>query len=71
MILSATAAAILEDAAGELGLSALAYKFLGGIMHSADALAALFNPTVNSYKRINAPPTLSGSTWSPALPRSS
>ena len=26
-------------------------------MHTADALAALFNPTVNSYKRINAPPT--------------
>src|SRR6185312_7121957 len=23
------------------------------------------NPTVNSYKRINAPPTLSGATWSP------
>jgi glutamine synthetase len=31
-----------------------------GVLHSADALAALFNPTVNSYKRINAPPTTSG-----------
>jgi hypothetical protein len=31
----------------------------------ADALCALFNPTVNSYKRINAPVTLSGATWSP------
>ena len=30
----------------------------------ADALCALFNPTVNSYKRINAPRTLSGATWS-------
>jgi glutamine synthetase len=25
----------------------------------------LFNPTVNSYKRINAPRTTSGATWSP------
>ncbi len=29
------------------------------------ALAAITNPTVNSYKRINAPRTLSGATWSP------
>jgi glutamine synthetase len=34
-------------------------------MHSADALAAITNPTVNSYKRINAPRTASGATWSP------
>ena len=34
-------------------------------MHSADALTAITNPTVNSYKRLNAPPTLSGATWSP------
>ena len=34
-------------------------------MHSAEALCSLFNPTVNSYKRINAPRTLSGATWSP------
>ncbi len=48
-----------------LGLSKLAYDFLGGIMHSAEELTALFNPTVNSYKRINAPRTSSGATWSP------
>ncbi len=53
------------DGKGELGMSKLAYNFLGGIMHSAEALCALFNPTVNSYKRINAPRTLSGATWSP------
>lgn len=53
-----------KDARG-LGLSPLAYKALGGIMHSAADLAAIFNPTVNSYKRINAPRTLSGATWSP------
>jgi len=34
-------------------------------MQAAPALAAIFNPTVNSYKRINAPRTLSGATWSP------
>ncbi|MFQ5783484.1 MAG: type III glutamate--ammonia ligase [Alphaproteobacteria bacterium] len=50
---------------GELGLSKLAYNFLGGIMHSADALAAIFNPAVNSYKRLDARVTLSGATWSP------
>jgi glutamate---methylamine ligase len=53
------------DGKGELGLSPLAYRFLGGILHSADALAAVFNPTVNSYKRIDATVTLSGATWSP------
>jgi glutamate---methylamine ligase len=56
---------LFEDVSGELGLSALAYHFLGGIMHSAEALAAITNPTVNSYKRLNAPTTLSGATWSP------
>ena len=50
----------------EMGLSALAYSFLGGIVHSADAMCALFNPTVNSYKRIDATVTLSGATWSPS-----
>jgi glutamine synthetase len=56
---------VFDDPKGELGLSALAYSFIGGVMHSAGALAAITNPTVNSYKRINAPPTLSGATWSP------
>lgn len=49
----------------EMGLSALAYNFLGGLMHHADSLVAITNPTVNSYKRINAPRTVSGATWSP------
>ena len=26
----------------------------------------LFNPTINSYRRINAPPTKSGASWSPS-----
>lgn len=53
------------DSSDELGLSALAYSFLGGIMHNAVDLCAIFNPTVNSYKRIDAPRTSSGATWSP------
>ena len=43
----------------------LAYHFLGGIIGGADELCAVFNPAVNSYKRINAPRTLSGATWAP------
>ena len=50
---------------GEVGLSEQGGQFLGGIMKHAEALAALTNPTVNSYKRINAPRTMSGATWAP------
>jgi len=50
----------------QLGLSALARHFLGGIITHAEALCALTNPAVNSFKRINAPVTLSGATWSPS-----
>lgn len=56
---------LFQDRKGELGLSSTAYHFLGGLMHHAQSLTAITNPTVNSYKRINAPPTLSGATWSP------
>ena len=55
----------LFDGDDEMGLSPLAYNFLGGVLNSAEALCAIFNPTVNSYKRINAPRTTSGATWSP------
>ena len=50
---------------GELGLSEEGAHFLGGIMAHATAMAALTNPTVNSYKRINAPATVSGASWAP------
>jgi glutamate---methylamine ligase len=56
---------LFEDAAGDLGLSSLGYQFIAGVLHSAAALCAISNPTVNSYKRINAAVTASGATWSP------
>ncbi len=56
---------LMEDAQGELGLSKLAYHFIGGLLEHAESLAAITNPVVNSYKRINAPRTTSGATWSP------
>ncbi len=54
-----------SDDKKELGLSDRGRNFLGGIMKHASALAAICNPTVNSYKRINAPRTSSGATWAP------
>jgi glutamate---methylamine ligase len=56
---------VFADEKGELGVSTLGYQFLAGILAHAEALTAISNPMVNSYKRINAPVTLSGATWSP------
>ena len=56
---------LFEDETGELGVSRLGYHFIGGAIEHAGAIAALLNPTVNSYKRINAPRTISGATWAP------
>ncbi|MEL6278441.1 MAG: type III glutamate--ammonia ligase [Pseudomonadota bacterium] len=56
---------LFADPSGELGISQTGYHFLGGLMAHATALCAITNPTVNSYKRINAPVTSSGATWSP------
>jgi len=53
------------DPSDEMGLSQQGYHFLGGIMRHAESLSAITNPTVNSYKRINAPRTISGATWAP------
>ncbi|MFM7287364.1 MAG: type III glutamate--ammonia ligase, partial [Cyanobium sp.] len=56
---------LFHDPAGELGLSELGYQFLAGLIAHAPALCAITNPTVNSYRRLAAPPTTSGATWSP------
>ncbi len=57
---------LFADEADLLGLSSAAYHFIGGLVTHAEALCALTNPVVNSYKRINAPPTTSGASWSPS-----
>ncbi len=54
------------DKSNNLGLSNMAYNFLGGVIKNASSLSAFFNPTINSYRRINAPPTKSGASWSPS-----
>lgn len=54
------------DNGGELGLSPLAYHFLAGVLEHAPAFAAISNPTVNSYKRLNAPVLPTGAPLGPA-----
>jgi glutamine synthetase type III len=56
---------VFEDDSDALGLSKIGYQFIGGLIGVAQELCAITNPTVNSFKRINAPVTLSGATWSP------
>lgn len=54
-----------EDEADELGLAAIGYEFLAGVLAHARGMSALCTPTVTSYKRLGASTTTSGSTWSP------
>src|SRR4051794_21859873 len=55
-----------DDDPRGLGLSSLAYSFLGGVIDHAEAVLAVGAPTVNSYKRIGVGAPTSGATWSPA-----
>jgi glutamine synthetase len=49
-----------------LGLSPMAYHFLGGLLQHAPALTAIAAPSVNSYKRLVVGRSFSGATWAPA-----
>ena len=49
----------------ELGLSEKGRHFLGGIMKHASALSSVTNTTLNRFKLINAPRTMSVATWAP------
>ena len=54
------------DEGDRYGLSKTAYHFVGGILKNTRSLSSFFNPTINSYRRINAPATKSGASWSPS-----
>lgn len=56
-----------EDASDKrgLGLSPMAYYFLGGLMAHARGLTAIAAPCVNSYKRLVSRGSRSGATWAP------
>ena len=49
-----------------LGLSSMAYRYIGGLIAHAQAMAAVTNPIVNSYKRMGVGAPTSGATWAPA-----
>ncbi len=56
----------------DLGLSKMAYHFIGGIMEHASALCSVTSPTVNCFKRLQVGATAlygsqSGHTWTPAF----
>jgi len=54
----------LSDSRG-LGMSSMAYSFVGGLLEHSRALAAVTCPTVNSYKRLASAAPDSGAAWSP------
>jgi glutamine synthetase len=57
--------AAADDERG-LGVSALGYSFIAGLLEHAEALCSVACPTVNSYKRLASPPPNSGAAWCPA-----
>lgn len=64
-ITDAQGRAVFTNSADPLELSPVGYSFVAGLLHHADALAALCAPTVNSYKRLASSDSASGTTWSP------
>ena len=49
-----------------LGLSPMAYNYIGGVLDHAHSAVAITCPTVNSYKRMGVGVPDSGSTWAPS-----
>ena len=60
-----------EEDERRLGLSPMAYHFIGGVFAHARALCGITSPTVNCYKRLQVGPALRGSRsgflWTPAF----
>jgi glutamine synthetase len=50
-----------------LGVSALAYQFIAGVLAHAPGLTAVAAPTVNSYKRLVKSGSMTGFTWAPVF----
>jgi glutamine synthetase len=42
------------DPEGDAGLADVSHHFIAGVMEHAPAMMVFFNPTVNSYRRLNA-----------------
>ncbi len=53
------------DATATPSLSALGAQFMAGVLAHTPALCALAAPTVNSYKRLGARGSISGTAWAP------
>lgn len=66
MMLTQDGKNVFDNSMDELGLSQEAYYFIGGLLKHMKAMTAIFNPTVNSYKRLvkgyEAPVSISWST---------
>jgi glutamine synthetase len=56
---------LFEDAKDSMGLSKMAYHWVGGLLKHAKAYIGVTAPTVNSYKRLIVGAPTSGATWSP------
>lgn len=56
---------VFDDSAHPYNLSQLGHWFIGGLLAHADALCAVWAPTVNSYKRLIKGGSRTGYTWAP------
>ena len=66
-VTDANGKAVFSNATDAHGLSTRGKQFVAGLLHHAPALAAVCAPSVNSYKRLAASQSQSGTTWSPNL----
>ncbi|MDR0673827.1 MAG: type III glutamate--ammonia ligase [Zoogloeaceae bacterium] len=56
-----------QDDPRGIGLTALGYHFIGGILKHGRALCAAFAPTVNSYKRLVRRGAMHNYSWAPVF----